>query len=314
MAGDSRGRDDDRVVPRSPTGRIPQWVLDEAVGRPVAPVPWRAAASGGTGGRRPRRARSRSRSLLTVVLVALLVAVSLVLHPPTAQRTGVLATGAAARSAPPAGAGEQGGSRAAAPPVRDGHGFRYLGHQSVGVAPITWSPCRAIHYVTRPAHMPTGGAELLRSAVDQVSAATGLRFVDDGTADEAPSEDRAAYQPDRYGDRWAPVLVAWATPQEVPDFGVDVAGEAGPAWVMTPSGDRAYVSGTVYLDAAKLAAASPAVARAVVLHELGHLVGLAHVDDRNQLMFPQAGTVPSYGAGDLTGLAALGRGACQPDV
>ena len=55
--------------------------------------------------------------------------------------------------------------------------------------------------------------------------------------------------------------------------------------------------------------------RTVVLHELGHLVGLAHVHDRSQVMNPTVGRgAPShFAAGDLTGLAELGTGPCFTD-
>jgi len=89
--------------------------------------------------------------------------------------------------------------------------------------------------------------------------------------------------------------------------------------VGAPSGMAANVSGVVYLDAAALgsllAAGDRALAQAVVLHELGHLVGLAHVNDSGALMFPRAsGEVTAFGPGDRAGLAALGSGACQPTI
>ena len=60
-----------------------------------------------------------------------------------------------------------------------------------------------------------------------VSAASGLQFVYDGTTAEAPSKTRETYQPDRYGKQWAPVLIAWSTPEESPDLAGKVAGTGG---------------------------------------------------------------------------------------
>ncbi len=205
-----------------------------------------------------------------------------------------------------------------APP--GGHGrYRFL-HTTNGTDPVTFSPCRAIHYVVRPDHAPAWGAQLITAAVAQVSTATGLVFIDDGPTVEAPSQERQAYQPDRYGDRWAPVLIAWATTAEVPDFGVDIVGEAGPARVT--SGDArhtAYVSGMVTLDPVKLdrihAQAGQQLVRGIIMHELGHLVGLAHTEHDDQLMFPRGNAaVTTFAAGDRTGLARLGQGPCQPDM
>jgi len=232
------------------------------------------------------------------------------------------ALGGGARQGPPPGFEESAtplGTPPAGATIPEGTGYRFGRHQDGTRAPVTWSPCRPVHYVVRPANEPPGGGDLLGEAIAEVVGATGLQFVADGSTDEGPAEDRSPYQPDRYGDRWAPVLVAWATPDEVPDFGVDVLGEAGPISVGAPSGMAANVSGVVYLDAAKmgalLAAGDRALARAVVLHELGHLVGLAHVNDSRALMFPRAsGEVTSYGPGDRAGLAALGSGACQPTI
>jgi hypothetical protein len=80
------------------------------------------------------------------------------------------------------------------------------------------------------------------------------------------------------------------------------------------------VTGTVSLDATELPELledpdDVPVVRAIVLHELGHLVGLAHVDDDTQLMYPEAQrAVTDYADGDLTGLARLGAGPCVPEL
>ena len=78
------------------------------------------------------------------------------------------------------------------------------------------------------------------------------------------------------------------------------------------------MTGTVQLDAIKFskmlgAAHGNQLAHAVVLHELGHLVGLGHVSDQTQLMFPEGSlATTAYAGGDLAGLARLGQGACAP--
>ena len=59
----------------------------------------------------------------------------------------------------------------------------------------------------------------------------------------------------------------------------------------------------------------PALVRSIVLHELGHLAGLGHVEDAGQLLYPKAQEeITDYAAGDLTGLARLGSGPCVPDL
>lgn len=320
------------VIRRSPTGRVPQWVLDEAVGRPVEPVPFRGASSGLLeGSHRPRsRGKGGFRLLVAVGLAGCLGAAALYLDgyrlgqsqvpseavvvaggPPLNVPAGPVG---APGFAPPAGVGEMTVPRGVPPAVpapTDPDAVRFL-NQAGGGQPVTWSPCRPIHYVTRAGVGPPRGNALVAEAIAQISVATGLAFIDDGATTEAPTETRPAYQPERYGDRWAPVLIAWADEAEVPGLAGDVAGEAGPVWVTTPSGDRTYLSGAVHLDV-EITDWPDTLIRTVILHELGHLVGLDHVDDTTQLMF-ESSMAERFGAGDLAGLAALGRGPCQPDI
>jgi hypothetical protein len=222
---------------------------------------------------------------------------------------------------PPPGLEEAAAPLGSPPPVPDGGTGKYrFTSTRNGSDPVTFSPCRPIHYVVRPDNAPPRGAKMIAAAVKRVAKATGLVFIDDGATDEAPSQERDVYQPDRYGDRWAPVLITWATTAEVPDLGVDIAGEAGPVQATSGDGkDTAYVSGTVALDPDKIdeirTSMGEPVARAIIMHELGHLVGLAHTQHDDQLMFPRGNAeVTKYANGDRTGLAQLGQGPCQPDL
>lgn len=307
---------------RSPTGRVPKWEWEEAQGhRPSDDVAFRAWTPSEPVVLPRRSSRFPTWTKVVAAVVLLSAAVAAVMRLGLAPTASTAAVAGGPRAAPPAGVEEQDarlGSPQAAPEGTGG--FRFSGTQPDGATPVTWSPCRPVHVVVRPDHAPPGGDQMISAALQEVSAATGLVFVNDGATSEAPSDGRSSYQPDRYGDRWAPVLIAWATPQEVPDFGVDIAGEAGPARLRTPSGDDAYVSGTVYLDPAKIDRIrrdrGEPVARSVILHELGHLAGLAHVNDEQQLMWPRGNSrgLTGYQPGDLRGLAALGRGNCQPDT
>jgi len=50
------------------------------------------------------------------------------------------------------------------------------------------------------------------------------------------------------------------------------------------------------------------------MHELGHVVGLAHVHDPAQIMFNDNIGQTDLGDGDRRGLAALGAGPCRPHL
>ena len=187
-----------------------------------------------------------------------------------------------------------------------------------GVA-ASYDPCRAVHYVVNPSSMPAGAPALVADAVAAVSAATGLVLVDDGTTDEPLRQDRALVQVQRYGNRWAPVLIAWSDQAAYPALAGDVAGVAGSALVQPrgPASAR-LVSGQVALDVDALVPLMQSgrsdQVRAIVMHELGHVVGLDHVEDRSQLMYPRNLGLTAFSRGDLEGLAQLGHGVCHTDT
>ncbi|MDX6197329.1 MAG: hypothetical protein QOJ79_480 [Actinomycetota bacterium] len=183
--------------------------------------------------------------------------------------------------------------------------------------PARWDPCVPIHYVVQTRWMPSGGRADVAAALARLSKASGLRFVDDGDTDELPSSRRSAYQPRRYGKRWAPLLIAWVPPDRT-DLGIGngIAGVAVAVAIPGPSGGS-IVSGQLAVDAGHQLPPGfgpGATEGEVFLHELAHAVGLGHVLDPTQVMYPETTNSESqYGAGDRAGLAALGRPAgCHP--
>ncbi len=179
--------------------------------------------------------------------------------------------------------------------------------------PVRWDPCEPIELVLAPDGWPDGTRADLDAAIDTLGRASGLDLEIVGTTDERPSGSRLPYQPERYGERWAPVLIAWAEPGEagLPLRDID-RGVAVPVAVGT-EGDRTYVSGQVVFnvdrdDLESGSADRSSSWRATILHELAHLLGLAHVDDPDQLMYTYPGEGPVIlGDGDLRGLEAVGE-------
>jgi hypothetical protein len=184
---------------------------------------------------------------------------------------------------------------------RGGTAFRHLGGYRA-----RWEPCDDISYRVNPHRMPAGAMRDVAEAFRRLSEASGLRFSYAGPTSFVPYARRS-----RRATSNADVVLAWAPPRAVPSLAGTVVGLGGYAGAGTSTGWTRITQGYVVLDSTSRLHRGFAGRRSTrgmtLLHELGHAVGLDHVNDRRQVMYPVI--LPreaQYAAGDLRGLAAVG--------
>ena len=187
----------------------------------------------------------------------------------------------------------------------------YAFMETVDGRPLTYTSCRPIQVAVYPAGGPPDAEELVREAVARMRSATGLDIVVVGAyGGHAPNWNFEAgpVHPDD------PISVSWQDGEAIAALTDHTAGLGGSRVMTSPSGTRSLVAGTIALsrDYYRLLTerGDDGEALAVLLHEFGHVFGLAHVDSPSEVMDADNSDVTSFGSGDLQGLRRLGQGPC----
>jgi hypothetical protein len=191
-----------------------------------------------------------------------------------------------------------------------------------GCKPVRFNPCDPIHFIINPANAPAGGVADVHQAFKMIGDAGGYNFVDDGVTDSDRFDfARQAYDPAKYGERWAPIVISWSHLGNNAANDVVVAGMGNGI-----TADGAIVTGMLNMNAdarIDLARTKPVPDGfgegiswgRVMLHELGHVFGLGHVQSKGAIMheqlLEQTLTKTEYGPGDLQAWRLIGRqGGC----
>lgn len=179
--------------------------------------------------------------------------------------------------------------------------------------PVRWDPCTTIHWRFNTHGAPTGGATVVRSAVARVAQATRTTWILDGTTTAVPSTGVLP----RTMDAHRPIVIGWTNAAHsdlLRGGAANVLGVTRTAWFGIDNGTSRVAemqAAVIALDGTHRLPLTGRVSwKAVLLHELGHAMGLDHVGTTSQLMYPVLpSNLTDLQSGDLAGLTRLGRSA-----
>lgn len=213
------------------------------------------------------------------------------------------------------------------PNLPNSYSFLYVKEDQC--TPVRFNPCEPVRYVQNAALAPPTGVADVREGFARLSAVTGITFIDEGFTDEATLR-RNPYQPERYGARWAPILITWnqfgsqGPNPEIQSVGFGIGSRVNDVIVSGVLGLNVDAVTNREANTPVQGGFGPEIGTGtgaigpegvtwgrIILHELAHVVGLGHTRDKGSIMYPESAEHTSrpseYRPPDREGLRYLGR-------
>ena len=189
--------------------------------------------------------------------------------------------------------------------------------------PASWDPCSSIRWTLNTGadpRLPADIDETVHAAVARLADVTGLRFVYVGPTDAVPDSSwwltgNAEWAGTEHeGNGYAPLNIAFVDRADTDLLPAGVIAEGGAERIVGPDGP-VYVSGSVLVNLNAVSSFNPGFVPgglgALLLHELGHAMGLDHTDSTHEIMHTRLEHGPgTFGPGDIAGLTTLSSGSC----
>ena len=197
-------------------------------------------------------------------------------------------------------------------PTATDSGYTFLYPNGSGGTQARWNPCTAIRWAVNLSDAPSNALADAQQAISYVSSATGIPFQYVGTTTFAPNPSGAGGQYPSGID----AVIAWLAPAQFGATGAE-AGLGGDWWESSGGPEKifegyAIVNGDMAKSLLRPGFSEGYSEGHLLLHELGHMMGLGHTQDPAEVMYPSQGPLSpgTYDTGDLTGLKTLGTGGC----
>ena len=176
--------------------------------------------------------------------------------------------------------------------------------------PIRWNPCHVITYRVNLKYAPANVMPDIREALRRITLATGLHFKYLGTTSWLPRADYKGWP------GTSNTVIAWSPRDPMApslQWGGFTAGRGGPN-TGRYTGKPWWREGWADFNSHDNADFPPGFGQnsrgALLMHELGHMIGLNHAKSGLEVMYGGggwSGPAAVYGAGDMHGLHLLGR-------